>query len=248
LYIVDGIGEGLQAKRRGMATIIDHLTPPLDKASLNPEIRELMSRIGDFRVAREKGSVVGDETRREIAKRAAKAGVFTDLGIALAPDRLLDDRQLEEIEDHLTKIGEKLTPFGMHTFGVSPNETARRATADAILAVETDLAPDERASRHADLMHRIEISGRAELDALRRPRRPLHPRRSGQRPRARADSLPTGRNFYGFDPTRLPTPASYATGVKLANGTVETYRTKHGAYPERLSTRSGAPRPTATRA
>jgi len=235
LYIVDGIGEGLQAKRRGMATIIDHLTPPLDKASLNPEIRELMSRIGDFRVAREKGSVVGDETRREIAKRAAKAGVFTDLGIALAPDRLLDDRQLEEIEDHLTKIGEKLTPFGMHTFGVSPNEKARRATADAILAVETDLAPDERASRHADLMHRIEISGRAELDALSAGLAGRYiPAGPGNDPVRAPDSLPTGRNFYGFDPTRLPTPASYATGVKLANGTVETYRTKHGAYPERL--------------
>ena len=28
-YIVDGVGEGIQAKRRGMAVMVDHLTPPL---------------------------------------------------------------------------------------------------------------------------------------------------------------------------------------------------------------------------
>ena len=27
-YIVDDVGEGIQAKRRGMAVIIDHMTPP----------------------------------------------------------------------------------------------------------------------------------------------------------------------------------------------------------------------------
>lgn len=37
-YIVDNVGEGLQAKRRGQAVIIDHMTPPFDKASLNPGI------------------------------------------------------------------------------------------------------------------------------------------------------------------------------------------------------------------
>jgi cobaltochelatase CobN len=235
LYIVDGIGEGLQAKRRGMATIIDHLTPPLDRASLNPEMRELMGRIGDFRVAREKGSVVSDDTRREIAQRAAKAGVFTDLGLALEPGQLLDNHQIEEIEDHLTKIGEKLTPFGMHTFGVAPDEKARRATADAILSLEPDLAPDVRAKRHAELMRKIADSGPAELDALSAGLAGRYiPAGPGNDPVRAPDSLPTGRNFYGFDPTRLPTPASYAAGAKLAATTVENYRAKHGAYPERL--------------
>lgn len=40
-YIMDDVGEALQAKRRAMATIISHMTPPLDKADLNPELAKL---------------------------------------------------------------------------------------------------------------------------------------------------------------------------------------------------------------
>ena len=47
-YIVDNVGEGLQAKRRGQAVIIDHMTPPFDKASLNPELRDLKSGISKY--------------------------------------------------------------------------------------------------------------------------------------------------------------------------------------------------------
>lgn len=235
IYTVDGIGEGLQAKRRGMAAIIDHLTPPLDKASLNPDLRELAGRIGDYRVAREKGSASGDETLREVAGRAGKMGLLADLGIALSKDQLLSNEQLEQIEDHITTTGDRLTPFGMHTFGVAPNESARRATAEAILSLEPGLTPTERDARREDLMARLLASGSAELDALSNglAGRYIEPG-PGNDPVRSPDSLPTGRNFYGFDPTRLPTPASYAAGVKLAAATVENFRAKHGAYPERL--------------
>jgi cobaltochelatase CobN len=75
-FIVDDIGEGLQAKRRAMATIITHLPPPLDRATLNPELREISGLINDYHVAREKGSLAGSDMLREIARRCEKTGLM----------------------------------------------------------------------------------------------------------------------------------------------------------------------------
>ncbi|WP_342751037.1 cobaltochelatase subunit CobN [Termitidicoccus mucosus] len=275
IYIVDGIGEGLQAKRRGMAAIITHMTPPLDRASLSPELRELKGRINDYHVALEKGSIASGDTLREIVASAQKMGILLDLGITPATDGPpLTHEQIDEIEDHIAGIGDRLTPFGLHTFGVSPDEKARRSTAEAILEAETGVAatpPSEvshprknatgamergrparppadkpsalhttaadRARRLADLMARIEASGPAELDALSAGLSGRYIAAGpGNDPVRQPDSLPTGKNFYGFDPTRLPTRASYETGARLAAELVESHRARHnGEYPDRLT-------------
>ncbi len=294
IYIVDGIGEGLQAKRRGMATIITHMTPPLDRASLSPELRELKGRINDYHVSLEKGSIASGDTLREIVASAQKMGILLDLGITPATDGPpLTHEQIDEIEDHIAGIGDRLTPFGLHTFGVSPDEKARRSTAEAILEAETgvpatppsevshprkdatgikvetgrmggaDAVPGrmarretaaggalprgtgdspvptaaDRAKRFADLMARIEASGPAELDALSAGLSGRYIAAGpGNDPVRQPDSLPTGKNFYGFDPTRLPTRASYETGARLAEKLVADYRARHdGEYPDRLT-------------
>ncbi len=300
IYIVDGIGEGLQAKRRGMATIITHMVPPLDRASLSPDLRELKGRINDYNVAVEKGSVASADTLREITGRAQKMGLLLDLGITPSTVNgapALTHDQLDQIENHIANIGDRLTPFGLHTFGVSPGEKAARATAEAILEAEseskdagsggtgfqpvgsgrmgvspmpasttstkstmrharevgTPVSPNSRGrtadttppaapvltrdQRLADLISRITASGPAELDALSAGLAGRYiPAGPGNDPVRQPDSLPTGKNFYGFDPTRLPTRASYATGARLAGELVENYRAKHnGEYPDRLT-------------
>ena len=235
-FIVDDIGEGLQAKRRAMATIITHLPPPLDRATLNPELREISGLINDYNVAREKGSVAGSDMLREIAQRCEKIGLFKDLGITLAPEAQLNAEQLEEIDDHIEKIGERMTPFGMHTFGVAPDEAKRAATAEAILSLEPNLSPEEHARRKADLMARIEASAHAELDALSAGLAGRYIAAGpGNDPIRNPDALPTGKDFYGFDPARLPTTATFAAGSRLAADLVASYRKRHdGQFPDRL--------------
>jgi len=235
-FTVDDIGEGLQAKRRGMATIITHLTPPLDRAGLNPELREIAGLINDYHVAKEKGALGSTDMLRDLAQRGGKCGVFKDLAITLAPDTVLSDDQIEEIEHHLKKIGERMTPFGMHTFGVAPDEKNRAATAEAILSFEPELAADQRARRKADLMARMEFSAKAELDALCAGLAGHYiPAGPGNDPIRNPDALPTGKNFYGFDPARMPTPATFAAGSRLATDLIESYRKRHaGQFPDRL--------------
>ncbi|WP_181919386.1 cobaltochelatase subunit CobN [Alkalilimnicola ehrlichii] len=49
------------------------------------------------------------------------------------------------------------------------------------------------------------------------------------------DSLPTGRNLYGFDPAKLPTPQAYAAGGEALQGLLSSHRQKHGEYPQSLA-------------
>jgi cobaltochelatase CobN len=235
-YIVDDVGEGLQAKRRAMAAIISHLPPPLDRATLNPELRAVAGLIADYCAAREKAAPAATDLLRNLTLRCGKMGLFTDLGITPAAGTLLDDGQVEAIEHHLKKIGERMTPFGMHTFGVAPDEAQRAATAEAILSLEPDLPPDEHARRKADLIARLAASGDAELNALSAGLAGRHIAAGpGNDPIRNPAALPTGRNFYGFDPARMPSPATYAAGARLAEDFLASYRRHHtNESPDRL--------------
>jgi cobaltochelatase CobN len=46
--------------------------------------------------------------------------------------------------------------------------------------------------------------------------------------------LPTGRNIYGFDPTKIPTAAAYERGVQIAEQVLEEYLAREGRYPESI--------------
>ena len=55
---------------------------------------------------------------------------------------------------------------------------------------------------------------------------------SGFISRGRIDILPTGRNMYNVDPTRIPTKAACRVGVKLADALIERYKNEEGGFPK----------------
>ncbi|MDD2321895.1 MAG: cobaltochelatase subunit CobN, partial [Geobacteraceae bacterium] len=74
-YIVDDVGEGLQAKRRGMAVVIDYMTPPFDTAGINRELKELAALISDYNDAKEKSPQLALAKLAEINRLARKGGI-----------------------------------------------------------------------------------------------------------------------------------------------------------------------------
>lgn len=235
-YFVDNIGEALQAKRRGMATIVSYMTPPFDRAGVNPDLMSLSEQIASVQIGGDKGSLAVEALRDDVAARAKKMGLLKDLSIELPPGAGLTDEQLEDIEHHVATIRAQHTPFGLHTFGVAASEEWRDKTAEAILSYEPDLRDAERARRKQDLLDRMIASGPAELDALSDGLAGRYVAAGpGNDPLRNPDSLPTGKNLYGFDPLRLPTPTTYQVGAKLAEELVAGYRARHNAqYPDRL--------------
>jgi len=230
-YNVDNIAEGIQAKRRGMAVIIDHMTPPFDKAGLNRELKELVSLLNDYRLARDKSPALAVAKLESINTLVKKTGILKDLGIPS-----IADGDIENLNDYITSIAEKQTPFGLHTFGRSPEEKYRQSTAEAILAIEKGLSGEERTKRRADLEKRLLDSGPRELDSFMAALGGRYvPAGLGEDPIRNPDSLPTGKNFNSFDPSRVPQPATYDQGAKLAKELIEGYRRRHGAYPDKMT-------------
>ncbi len=49
------------------------------------------------------------------------------------------------------------------------------------------------------------------------------------------DALHTGRNMYGFDPSRVPTRAAYEAGKEAVQALIQSYQAEHGQFPEKLA-------------
>jgi cobaltochelatase CobN len=49
------------------------------------------------------------------------------------------------------------------------------------------------------------------------------------------DSLHTGRNMYGFDPSRVPTRAAYEAGKEAIEQLIASHKLAHGKFPEKLA-------------
>ena len=231
-YLVDDVGEGIQCKRRGQAVMIDHMTPPLDKAGLDPELQQLAGLISDYGVAKGQSLPLADAKREEMFRRALKKGLLKDLSL----EKIRTDEDVETLEDYLKSVMEKVVPFGLHTFGVAPGQQSRRATAEAVVAAQSPMAPEERRRQLADLDRRMVQSGSASLAALLAALAGKYiPAATGNDPIRSPHSLPTGKNFYALDPNRIPSRESYAMGAKLAGELLADYQRKHHAAADKLA-------------
>ncbi|HEY0836041.1 MAG TPA: cobaltochelatase subunit CobN [Azospirillum sp.] len=80
------------------------------------------------------------------------------------------------------------------------------------------------------------LSGNAENDALLAALDGRHVATSyGGDPIKNPDSLPTGRNLYGFDPSRVPTRQAWEAGRDAAEKLIAQHKQTHGRYPEKLA-------------
>jgi len=61
------------------------------------------------------------------------------------------------------------------------------------------------------------------------------PTGTGNDPIRNPEAVPTGKNIYGFDPTKIPTKAAWVAGKELATDLIESYKAKHGMYPDKLA-------------
>ncbi len=80
-YIVDGLSEGIQAKRRGNAVIVDHLTPAITEADLYGDYADLAALIEQFRTAED--ADLKEEYGRMILKRTLDLNLGSSLDMSL---------------------------------------------------------------------------------------------------------------------------------------------------------------------
>ncbi|WP_444945259.1 cobaltochelatase subunit CobN [Microbulbifer sp. VTAC004] len=117
-YIIDNVGEAMQAKRRGRATMISHLTPGFAKAGLYAEVAELSELIGNYLILEE--GQTRQNTQERIIALADKLNMLKDLEISAETLRADFGGQLSHLQDHLAQLAEMSQPLGIHRFGQLP--------------------------------------------------------------------------------------------------------------------------------
>ncbi len=127
-YIMDNVGEGTQAKRRGNAVIIDHLTPAIVEAGLYGELAIMHDKIHNYGEAKD-----DDDTDMMVRYRNSTIQLYDnltlgeDLGVSTEELSAMTDDEFENfldsvLHEYLHELQEELMPYGLHVFGVAPDD------------------------------------------------------------------------------------------------------------------------------
>ncbi|MGM0702582.1 MAG: cobaltochelatase subunit CobN [Pseudomonadota bacterium] len=213
-YIVDGVGEGLQAKRRGLAVIVDHLTPPLKTTELYDELLELRQLVESWEAAESRSdSALQGRAIKRIRETVENLEVQDELVDTIAEEHHIDGLSYDKVDDsmlvheighYLTDLQEDFMPHGLHVFGQDWDED------------EVDLMLESMGDQEA--REALERSPRAERTALLGALDGEYVSPGpGNDPVRSKDALPTGRNFHALDGAVMPTKLAYELGEELAD-------------------------------
>ncbi|MDL2226652.1 cobaltochelatase subunit CobN [Deltaproteobacteria bacterium OttesenSCG-928-M10] len=223
-YIVDDVGEGLQAKRRGRGVIIDHLIPPLTTAGGHNEYEELGSMIERFEQAESFEAKTTGSYFDQIRELAVKLGLDKDLDLDFQ-----SEEDIHELAEYLAHLEHEDIPFGLHTFGRSPADDSIKTTAESMLRQNKDL-------KSAEVTANLEKSGPSEMAAYLAALEGRYIQAAeGNDPVRNPSAIPTGKNFYGLSPNRMPTRAAWELGQKAADEIVAKYIEEHQTYPDKVA-------------
>ncbi|WP_420962830.1 cobaltochelatase subunit CobN [Brucella sp. IR073] len=116
-FIVNDPGEGTQAKRRSVAVIIDHLTPPLTRAESYGPLKDLEALVDEYYEAS------GVDPRRLRRLKGQILDLVRDIGLdhdAGIHDHDSEDLALQKLDAYLCDLKEMQIRDGLHVFGQSP--------------------------------------------------------------------------------------------------------------------------------
>lgn len=120
-YIVDNVAEAIQAKRRGDAVIISHMTPQMAAAGLYGELRILHDDIHSYR--RIPDQTVREVELRMIIERAINMSVDLEMKMPGFEGIPWDSNLTEKIHMHIHDVEGQIIPVGLHILGKIPNQT-----------------------------------------------------------------------------------------------------------------------------
>ena len=312
-FIVDDVGEAMQTKRRGRATVISHMTPPFAAAGLQGEISNLHELMHQYKQLDNGG--VKQKTAEQMVDVCLKTNICADL--ALSKDEIDQDFAVffESLHRHLEALATANQPLGLHSFGELAEQWLVTSTLVQMLGSEfSSMAGEfehqyffanehsgarkgeqnkEQHSYHQPLKSSSATNDEvfvAELESLagfqtikhyvvlagsRENKQPIRfdelpealqnfvnkaqsfykdmteirehkslvdflsgkyiPVKTGGDPIRHPESLATGFNLYGFDPSRVPTKAAFEQGKELVEQMIANYQQKHGNYPDKMA-------------
>lgn len=260
LYAANNPSEGALAKRRGAATLVSYLTPPVASAGLYRGLIELKGSLDRWR------GLAPDEMREaaELAVLIQAQAAALDLALA-EPEWSGEERhaRIGKLTEAVLELEYTLIPHGLHVVGEPLSQAERTDMLMAIVDSGSGVRParavveglvaglsPEQALRAAGAEPEAGVlAGLAELaatdallardhelDGLLRALdgRFIRPAPGGDLLRTPA-VLPTGRNLHGFDPFRIPSAYAVRDGARQAARLLDRHVADGHALPETVA-------------
>jgi cobaltochelatase CobN len=161
-FIVNDPGEGIQAKRRSAAVIIDHLTPPLTRAELHDDLARLETLVDEYALAADLDPKRAAVIAEDILSLARAQRLDADVNVTRETPT---NDALRALDAHLCDLKEMQIRDGLHIFGRTPQEAQRNDLMVSIARLpRSDIRPQD-ASLHRALALDL---GLGEFDPLTR--------------------------------------------------------------------------------
>ncbi|KXS53500.1 MAG: Magnesium-chelatase subunit H [Marinobacter sp. T13-3] len=231
-YIVDGVGEGIQAKRRALGVMISHLTPPLAATELYDDLLELRQLVETWESANEPDSPTRERALTLLREkiRALDIGevlereIAGEMGLAVeevSVDELAPDLLVHEAGHYVTDMQEHFMPLGLHVFG--------RDWTDEMIDTLLDSMAGKTGSPKPSWRQNLEVSPALERESfLSALDGRFVPPGQGNDPLRTPEVLPTGRNFHALSDDLIPTRVAWSLAEELAVKARGDKDRKHG--------------------
>jgi cobaltochelatase CobN len=144
-FIVNDPGEGVQAKRRAHAVIVDHLVPPMMRAESYDELAELEALLDEYARLEILDPPKLPGLAVQIWDAIERANLQADLGVTERPDDL--GLLVEHIDGYLCEVKDIQVKDGLHVLGVAPAGPQLRGLTSAMLRL--DPSDDVRGLRNS---------------------------------------------------------------------------------------------------
>jgi cobaltochelatase CobN len=155
-FIVNDPGEGIQAKRRTAAVIVDHLTPPMTRAELHDDLARLETLVDEYALAADLDPRRATAIAEDILSLARAQRLDADVNLTRD---MPTNEALRALDAHLCDLKEMQIRDGLHVFGRSPLDVQRDDLVVSIARLPRSETRLQDASLHRALAADLGLDG-----------------------------------------------------------------------------------------
>ncbi|TNE71221.1 cobaltochelatase subunit CobN [bacterium] len=160
VYSINNVGEAMMAKRRTQATMVTHLTSPLDEAELYGSLKELNLAVSGLQETTDEAFAV--QYKKKIRTLLDSTSVKKDLELTDAQIQELDEETVAQLSHYLFHLNAQKIEIGLHAYGVPYSEdeiekTVRMMGVDALAsALQTIELIEKPSLKQSDLKKNLD--------------------------------------------------------------------------------------------
>jgi cobaltochelatase CobN len=144
-YAISNPGEGMHAKRRNGAVIVDHLIPSMTRSGTYDELSDVEALLQEYLRAGASGSKEKqDSLLEDIRNKCSSTSLLDDIG--MSTDCTLDELRPKagELYDYLSEVKDSIIKDGLHVLGRSPANEKLDEMIYAIVRMQNGSVPSLR--------------------------------------------------------------------------------------------------------